>query len=50
MIRPSEIWLIVEPMDMRGGIESLSLRVQNLLGRTPCDGTAYAFPTGAAAG
>ena len=43
MIRPGEIWLIIEPMDMRGGIESLSLRVQNLLGRTPCDGTAYAF-------
>jgi transposase len=43
MIRPSEIWLIVDAVDMRGGIESLSLRVQNLLGRTPCDGTAYAF-------
>lgn len=43
MIRPSEVWLVVEPMDMRGGIESLSLRVQNLLGRSPCDGSAYAF-------
>jgi len=43
MIRPNEVWLVVEPMDMRGGIESLSLRVQNLLGRSPCDGAAYAF-------
>lgn len=43
MIRPSEVWLIIEPVDMRGGMESLSLRVQNLLGRTPCDGNAYAF-------
>lgn len=43
MNRPGEIWLIVEAVDMRGGIDSLSQRVQNLLGRTPCDGTAYAF-------
>ncbi len=43
MIRPGEVWLIVEPMDMRGGIDSLSQRVQTLLGRSPCDGTAYAF-------
>jgi transposase len=43
MIRPSEIWVIVDPVDMRSGIDGLSLRVQNLLGRTPCDGTAYAF-------
>jgi transposase len=43
MIRPGEVWLVVEPVDMRGGIESLSQRVQNLLGRSPCDGTAYAF-------
>jgi transposase len=43
VIRPDEIWLVVEPVDMRGGVESLSQRVQNLLGRTPCDGAAYAF-------
>ena len=43
MIRPNEIWVMVEPVDMRGGIDGLSLRVQNLLGRTPCDGAAYAF-------
>lgn len=43
MIQPTEVWLIVEPVDMRGGIETLSLRTQNLLGRSPCDGSAYAF-------
>ena len=43
MIRPDQIWVVVEPVDMRGGVESLSQRIQNLLGRTPCDGAAYAF-------
>lgn len=43
MIRPNEIWVMVEPVDMRVGIDGPSLRVQNLLGRTPCDGAAYAF-------
>lgn len=43
MIRPKEVWLIVEPVDMRGGMDGLSLCVQNLLGRTPCNGSAYAF-------
>ena len=43
MIRPDQIWLVVEPVDMRGGMESLSQRVQNLLGRSPCEGSAYAF-------
>jgi transposase len=28
---------------MRAGTDSLSLRIQNTLGRSPCDGTAYAF-------
>ncbi len=32
MIRPERIWLAVEPVDMRGGIDSLSQRIQNLLG------------------
>lgn len=43
MIRPDQVWLLVEPVDMRGGIDGLSLRIQNLLGRSPCDGSAYAF-------
>ena len=28
---------------MRAGIDGLSLRIQNLLGKSPCDGNAYAF-------
>ncbi len=43
MIRPNEVWLVVEPIDMRAGIDGLSQRIQNLLGRSPCDGSAYAL-------
>jgi transposase len=43
MIRPEAVWLVVEPVDMRGGMDGLSQRIQNLLGHTPCDGKAYAF-------
>lgn len=28
---------------MRYGIDGLPQRIQNTLGRSPCDGTAYAF-------
>jgi transposase len=38
-----EVWLAIEPVDMRLGVEGLSLRVQEALGRAPCDGSAYAF-------
>ena len=40
---PEQVWLVVEPIDMRAGTDSLSLRIQNTLGRSPCDGSAYAF-------
>jgi transposase len=43
MIAPGQVWCIVEPVDMRRGIDGLSQWVQNSLGKTPCDGTAYAF-------
>lgn len=43
MINPGEVWVVVEPIDMRSGIDGLSLRIQNALGRSPCDGSAYAF-------
>lgn len=43
MIRPEQVWLAVEPVDMRMGIDGLSLKIQEALGRSPCDGTAYAF-------
>ena len=40
---PDKVWLVVEPIDMRAGIDGLSQRIQNTLGRSPCDGSAYAF-------
>ena len=43
MIRPDQVWLVIEAVDMRGGIDGLSLRIQNLLGQSPCDGKAFAF-------
>lgn len=43
MIAPEQVWLAVEPVDMRMGIDGLSLRIQQLLGCSPCDGKAYAF-------
>ena len=43
MIQPAQVWLAVEPVDMRIGIDGLSLKIQQALERSPCDGTAYAF-------
>lgn len=40
---PKQIWLVVEATDMRAGIDGLSQRIQNSLGRSPCDGSAYVF-------
>lgn len=40
---PTRVWLVVEPIDMRAGIDGLPQRIQNTLGRSPCDGTAYVF-------
>ena len=40
---PAQVWLVVEAIDMRAGIDGLSQRIQNALGRSPCDGSAYAF-------
>jgi transposase len=39
----TEIWCAVEAVDMRLGIDGLALRVQQSLGKSPCDGSAYAF-------
>ena len=39
----SQVWLVVEPIDMRAGIDGLSQKIQATLGRSPCDGSAYAF-------
>lgn len=38
-----KVWLVIDTIDMRTGIDGLSLRIQNTLGRSPCDGSAYAF-------
>ncbi len=43
MIQPDEVWVVVDPVDGRLGVDGLSLVIQTALGRSPCDGTAYAF-------
>ena len=43
MIQPAQVWLAVEPVDMRLGIDGLSLKIQQALDRSPCNGTVYAF-------
>lgn len=43
MVQPALIWLAIEPVDMRLGIDGLSARVQQALGRSPPDGSAYVF-------
>lgn len=40
---PSQVFLVVEPVDIRQGVDKLSLYVQQSLGKTPCDGSLYAF-------
>jgi len=42
-LNPEQVWVALEPVDMRVGAEGLSQRIQQALGRSPCDGTAYAF-------
>lgn len=43
MIRPEQVFLHSEPVDMRWSIDRLSLLIQQIDGRSPCDGTAYGF-------
>ena len=43
MIQPDQVYLAVGPVDMRWGIDRLSLLIQQTDGRSPCDGTAYGF-------
>jgi transposase len=42
-ISPGQIWLAIEPVDMRIGIDGLSTRVQQALNKSPADGSAYVF-------
>jgi len=37
------IWMVVEPVDMRRGIDGLSLIVQQTLAHSPCAGSAFVF-------
>ena len=43
VVSPSEVYLAVESVDFRMGMDGLSLLVQQSLGKPPCDGSAYAF-------
>lgn len=45
---PESIWLALDRVDMRTGVDGLSLHVQQALGRPPCGGTAYVFSNRAA--
>lgn len=35
MLTPAQVWLVVEPVDMRLGIDGLSAHIQQALGRPP---------------
>jgi transposase len=41
--QPGTVWLAVEPVDMRRGMDGLSMVVQQVLGHTPCAGSAFVF-------
>jgi transposase len=38
-----KIWLAVDPVDMRRGMDGLSMIVQQVLGHPPCAGSAFIF-------
>ena len=40
---PPQIWLVVAHVDMRRGIDGLSSIVQQVLGQSPCAGSAFVF-------
>jgi transposase len=40
---PETIWLVIEPMDLRRGIDGLSHWLQQTLAVSPCAGSAYIF-------
>lgn len=40
-LRVASIWLATEAVDMRAGVDRLSLLVQQALGKTPCDGALF---------
>lgn len=42
-LAPSQVFLAIDPVDMRKGADGLSMLLQHGLGRAPTDGSAYAF-------
>lgn len=42
-LSPAQVFLAVQPIDIRKGADGLSTLVQECLGKTPTDGSAYAF-------
>lgn len=42
-LSPEQVFLMIEPVDMRLGIEGLSRRLQSGLAHAPGDGRAYVF-------
>jgi transposase len=40
---PAHIWLAIEAVDMRIGIDGLATRVLQTLGKSPSDGSAFVF-------
>jgi len=43
IVNPGRIWLVIEPVDMRRGIDGLSMIIQQSLGYSPCSGSAFVF-------
>ena len=43
MITPDQVLIMVQPVDMRLGLDALSSLVQQALGKTACDGRVYLF-------
>jgi len=42
-LSPLQVFLAVQPVDIRKGADGLSILVQESLGKAPADGSAYAF-------
>lgn len=42
-LSPFQVFLAVQPVDIRKGADGLSILVQESLGKAPADGSAYAF-------
>lgn len=40
---PGQVWIAVQPVDMRRGLDGLSAIVQQSLGQAPCGGSAFIF-------